>query len=101
MIESEPKVFVVDDDHSIRKALGRLIRSVGIDVETFASAKDFLSRESYEGPSCLVLDIRMPGLSGLDLQEELAKAAFSLPIIFITGHAMIPLECSSDESGCY
>ena len=86
MTESEPMVFVVDDDPSVRTALNRLIRSMGMQVEVFKTANEFLSRQQYEGPSCLVLDIRMPGLSGLDLQEELVKANITLPIIFITGH---------------
>ncbi len=99
MKESEPVVFVVDDDESVRKALKRLIKSVGMNVETFATARDFLSRKHYEGPSCLVLDIRMPGLSGLDLQEELVKADLTLPIIFITGHGNIPMSVQAIKAG--
>jgi FixJ family two-component response regulator len=99
MRESEPVVFVVDDDESVRKALKRLIKSVGMNVETFATARDFLSRQHYEGPSCLVLDVRMPGLSGLDLQQELAKADLTLPIIFITGHGNIPMSVQAIKAG--
>ncbi|MHC4570797.1 MAG: response regulator transcription factor [Planctomycetota bacterium] len=99
MKESEPMVFVVDDDNSVRKALERLIRSVGMKVETFETAKEFLLRPQYEGPSCLVLDIRMPGLSGLDLQEELTKADLTLPIIFITGHGTIPMSVRAMKAG--
>ena len=99
MIESEPVVFVVDDDESVRKALKRLIKSVGMNVETFATARDFLSRQHYEGPSCLVLDVRMPGLSGLDLQQELTKADLTLPIIFITGHGNIPMSVQAIKAG--
>jgi FixJ family two-component response regulator len=99
MKESEPIAFVVDDDDSVRKALQRLIKSVGMKVETFETAKDFLSRPQYEGPSCLVLDIRMPGLSGLDLQEELTKADLTLPIIFITGHGTIPMSVRAMKAG--
>ena len=99
MKESEPMVFVVDDDESVRKALKRLIKSVGMNVETFATAQDFLSRQHYEGPSCLVLDVRMPGLSGLDLQQELAKADLTLPIIFITGHGNIPMSVRAIKAG--
>jgi len=99
MKESEPMVFVVDDDESLRKALKRLIKSVGLSVETFATAQEFLSRQQYEGPSCLVLDVRMPGLSGLDLQEELAKADLTLPIIFITGHGTIPMSVRAMKAG--
>jgi FixJ family two-component response regulator len=99
MKESEPIVFVVDDDNSVRRALQRLIRSVGMKVETFETAKEFLSRPQYEGPSCLVLDIRMPGLSGLDLQEELTKADPTLPIIFITGHGTVPMSVKAMKAG--
>ena len=99
MKESEPMVFVVDDDESVRKALKRLIKSVGMNVETFATARDFLSRQHYEGPSCLVLDVRMPGLSGLDLQQELVKADLTLPIIFITGHGNIPMSVQAIKAG--
>ena len=81
-----PLVFIVDDDSSVRKSLARLVRAAGFDVETFASAGAFLTRPRYDGPSCLVLDVRMPGLSGLDLQETLATAEQRLPIVFITGH---------------
>jgi len=99
MKESEPIIFVVDDDDSVRKALERLIRSVGMKVETFATAREFLSRQRYEGPCCLVLDVRMPGISGLDLQEELAKANNTLPIIFITGHGTIPMGIKAMKAG--
>lgn len=99
MRESEPVVFVVDDDESVRKALKRLIKSVGMNVETFATAQDFLSRQHYEGPSCLVLDVRMPGVSGLDLQQELMKANLSVPIIFITGHGNIPMSVQAMKAG--
>jgi len=99
MKESEPMVFVVDDDNSVRKALERLLRSVGMNVDTFGTAKEFLSRPRYEGPSCLVLDVRMPGLSGLDLQEELAKADIALPIIFMTGHGTIPMSVKAMKAG--
>jgi FixJ family two-component response regulator len=95
----EPLVFVVDDDDSIRKALTRLIRAVGITVECFASAEAFLLRQRYEGPCCLVLDIRMPGLSGLDLQEKLTKANLTLPIIFMTGHGTIPMSVRAMKAG--
>ena len=99
MKESEPMVFVVDDDESICKALKRLIKSVGMNVETFATARDFLSRKHYEGPRCLVSDVRMPGLSGLDLQQELVKADLTLPIIFITGHGNIPMSVRAIKAG--
>jgi len=99
MKELQPMVFVVDDDESVRKALKRLITSVGMNVETFATAQEFLSCEPYEGPSCLVLDVRMPGLSGLDLQQELAKADLALPVIFITGHGNIPMSVRAMKAG--
>ncbi len=99
MKASEPMVFVVDDDESVRKALERLIKSVGMNVETFTTAREFLSRQHYEGPSCLVLDIRMPGLSGLDLQQELAKAGITLPVIFITGHGNISMSVRAMKAG--
>jgi FixJ family two-component response regulator len=99
MEECEPLVFIVDDDDSVRKALKRLINSVGMNVETFASAQDFLSSEHYEGPCCLILDIRMPGLSGLDLQKELSKRNHSLPIIFVSGHGSIPMSVQAMKAG--
>jgi FixJ family two-component response regulator len=99
MTESDPIVFVIDDDNSVRKALQRLVHSVGMKVETFTSAKEFLSRPPYAGPGCLVLDIRMPGLSGLDLQAELAKTGMTLPVVFITGHGTIPLSVRAMKAG--
>jgi RNA polymerase sigma factor (sigma-70 family) len=99
MKEPAPMVFVVDDDESVRKALKRLITSVGLSVKTFATAQEFLSRERYDGPSCLVLDVRMPGLSGLDLQQELSKADLNLPIIFVTGHGNIPMSVRAMKAG--
>ena len=99
MEECEPMVFIVDDDGSVRKALKRLINSVGMKVETFASAQEFLSRERYDGPCCLVLDVRMPGLSGLDLQQELTETDRILPIIFISGHGSIPMTVRAMKAG--
>jgi len=99
MTDTDPIVFIVDDDDSVRKALTRLIKSVGLNVETFASAHDFLKRESHNGPAYLVLDIRMPGLSGLDLQDELVAAGRTLPIIFISGHGSIPLSVQAMKAG--
>ena len=99
MLEDDPIVFIVDDDDSVRKALTRLINSVGLNVETFASADDFLKRESHDGPACLVLDIRMPGLSGLDLQDELVAAGRAFPIIFISGHGNIPISVRAMKAG--
>jgi len=99
MTETEPIVFIVDDDDSVRKSLARLITSVGLKVEAFSSANAFLKRDAYDGPACLVLDIRMPGLSGLDLQTELAKAERSLSIVFITGHGNITMSVQAIKAG--
>lgn len=99
MTQPDPTVFVVDDDTAVRKALARLMRSVGLNVEMFASAQEFLRRERVEGPGCLVLDVRMPGLSGLDLQEALAAAGISIPIIFITGYGDIPMSVQAMKAG--
>lgn len=85
-----PMVFVVDDDPSVRKSLTRLIKSAGYAVEAFASAHEFLARERHPGPCCLVLDVRMPGLTGLDLQEALASAKRRMSIVFVTGHVDVP-----------
>jgi FixJ family two-component response regulator len=92
-------VFVVDDDESVRESLSSLLRSDGLRVETFSSARDFLKQKAPEEPSCLVLDVRLPGLSGLDLQSELARRNNSLPIIFITGHGDIPMTVRAMKAG--
>ena len=99
MIEYDPKVFIVDDDDSVRKSLARLIKSVGLKVETFSSATEFLKCDPYEGPACLILDVRMPGLSGLDLQFELAKVDHTISIIFSTGHGNIPMSVQALKAG--
>jgi FixJ family two-component response regulator len=99
MSDPGPIVFVVDDDPSIRDALTSLIRSVGLHVETFESARAFLTRQPPDGPGCLVLDVRLPGLSGLDLQRELAAAQITIPIIFITGHGDIPMTVQAMKAG--
>ena len=98
-MESEPVVFIVDDDASVRKSLERLVRSVGLRGETFASAPEFLQRAGADGPSCLVLDVRMPGVSGLALQERLAAAGPRIPIIFITGHGDITMSVRAMKAG--
>ena len=85
MSEIEPIVYIVDDDLSVRRSTKRLIRSAGLKVQTFTSAKEFLKNARFEGPACLVLDVRMPGLSGMDLQRELTQSGIHIPIIFITG----------------
>jgi RNA polymerase sigma factor (sigma-70 family) len=98
-MESEPVVFIVDDDASVRRSLERLVRSVGLRGETFASAPEFLQRAAADGPSCLVLDVRMPGVSGLALQERLAAAGHRIPIIFITGHGDITMSVRAMKAG--
>lgn len=92
-------VFVVDDDASIREALKSLLRSVGLRVETFGSATDFLRYKLPDAPACLVLDIRLPGISGLDFQAELSKANIHMPVIFITGHGDIPMTVRAMKAG--
>ena len=92
-------VFVIDDDESIREALNSLIRSVGLNVATFASAQQFLQSPRPDVPACLILDVRMPGLSGLDLQRDLAEANIHIPIIFITGHGDIPMSVRAMKAG--
>jgi FixJ family two-component response regulator len=99
MSEPSPTVCVVDDDPSLRDALTSLIRSVGLRVETFGSAREFLTGQHPDAPGCLVLDVRLPGLSGLDLQRELAAADLHIPIIFITGHGDIPMSVQAMKAG--
>jgi FixJ family two-component response regulator len=96
---TDPIVFVVDDDESVREALGNLIRSVGLRVETFASAQEFVGHPRPDAAACLVLDVRLPGLSGLDLQRELVNAGARIPIIFITGHGDIPMTVRAMKAG--
>jgi FixJ family two-component response regulator len=97
--ETQAVVFVVDDDASVREALGRLIRSAGLRVEAFASAEAFLARSRADGPACLVLDVRLPNLSGLDLQRRMADANNEIPIVFITGHGDIPTTVRAMKAG--
>jgi FixJ family two-component response regulator len=92
-------VFVVDDEGAVRVGLSSLIRSVGLRVETFSSATEFLRQKASDGPSCLVLDVRLPGLSGMDLQRELIATHRHLPIIFITGHGDIPMSVRAMKAG--
>ena len=92
-------VFVIDDDESVRESLKSLMRSVGLRVETFASAQEFLQSTRPDVAACLILDVRMPGLSGLDLQRELAEANIHIPIIFITGHGDIPMSVRAMKAG--
>ena len=99
MDQEQPVVYVVDDDAGVRQALDSLIRSVGFNVQTFESAQDFLNGKRTSVPGCLVLDVRMPGLSGLDLQRDLVEADIHLPVIFVTGHADIPMSVRAMKAG--
>jgi FixJ family two-component response regulator len=99
MKTGDPIVFVVDDDSSMREALTDLITSVGLLVEAFKSAREFLAHRRRDAPACLVLDVRLPGLSGLDLQRELARTEAPIPVIFITGHGDIPMSVRAMKEG--
>jgi DNA-binding NtrC family response regulator len=99
MLETNAPIYVVDDDPSMRDALESLLRSVGSRVETFASAQEFLAAPRPDAPSCLVLDVQLPGLSGLDLQRELAKSESPIPIVFLSGHASIPMSVQAMKAG--
>src|SRR6266699_1651806 len=94
-----PTVFVIDDDPSIREALSSLIRSVRLRVETFSSAQEFLRHDRPDAPACLVLDVRLPGLNGLQLQQQLIRDGVHVPIIFITGHGDIPMSVRAMKAG--
>lgn len=97
--DSEALVLVVDDEPSVRDAMQRLFRSVGLRTEVFASASEFLQTKLSDGPRCLVLDVRLPGLSGLDFQAELTKANIQIPIVFMTGHGDIPMTVKAMRAG--
>ena len=99
MPEANSTVLIIDDDPDLRESVGRLLRSLGQDAQLFASIPDFLECDPPDGPTCLVLDIRLPGQSGLDLQRELAAANRELPIIFITGHGDIPMSVQAMKGG--
>jgi FixJ family two-component response regulator len=99
MTEAPPTVVVIDDDPSVREALHSLLRSVGLRVELFGSVQEFLASKRPDGPSCLVLDIRLPGKSGLEFQEELRRANVKLPVIFITGHGDIQMSVRAMKAG--
>jgi len=96
---SDALIAVVDDDPSVRESLESLIRSAGLRVEAFASAKEFLARPQGDAPSCLVLDLQLPGLSGLDLQKQLAEIDLEIPIVFITGHGNVPASVQAMKAG--
>jgi FixJ family two-component response regulator len=99
MSDLDPIVFVVDDDAAVRDAVQRLIASVGLRVQTFGSTSEFLSSKRPEAPACLVLDVRLPGASGLELQRDLIQAKVQIPIIFITGHADVPMTVRAMKAG--
>jgi FixJ family two-component response regulator len=99
MTDDPPTVIVIDDDPSIRKAIDRLLRSVGLRVELFESAQEFLQSDRPDAPSCIVLDVRLPGQSGLNLQRNLAAADIRIPIIFITAHGDIPMSVRAMKAG--
>jgi FixJ family two-component response regulator len=99
MTKPDSIVFVVDDDPSVRRAIKRLIESVGLQVEVFGSAPEFLQGKRADAPSCLVLDIRLPGINGLDFQRQLAECGIRIPIIFITGHGDIPMTVRAMKAG--
>jgi FixJ family two-component response regulator len=99
MSEKRAAVFVVDDDASMRRSLDTLLRSVGLDVRLFSSAQEFMQAERPDAPGCLVLDVRLPGMSGLAFQQELAKARIALPVIFITGHGDVPMTVRAMKAG--
>jgi FixJ family two-component response regulator len=99
MGSGEPIVFVVDDDAAARSAMESLLQSVGLRVETFDSASAFLRREASDGPCCLVLDVRLPGMSGIELQRSLTSTGVNIPIIFITGHGDIPMSVEAMKAG--
>jgi len=100
-MDTKAVVYVIDDDASVRNSLGRLIRSVGLDVKTFLSARDFLSYNPPDRPGCLVLDVKMPGMTGTELQEALTVANRSIPIIFITGFGNVPLSVQAMKAGAF
>jgi FixJ family two-component response regulator len=97
--DADPIVFVVDDDAAVREAVKKLIASVGLRVETFGSTQEFLGRKRPEAPACLVLDVRLPDVSGLEFQHDLAVANIQIPIIFITGHADVPMTVRAMKAG--
>lgn len=99
MTDQTPTIFIIDDDPSARRGLSRLIRVAGFNVRAFASAKGFLAKQHYSGPGCIVLDVQMPDFSGLDLQAELNKAEYNMPIIFISAHGDVPMTAQAMKDG--
>lgn len=99
MTEERTTIFIIDDDPSARRGLSRLVRAAGMRVEEYGSAQEFLERRHYDGYGCILLDVKMPGLDGLALQEELAKSDYGLPIIFISGHGDVPMTAQAMKKG--
>ena len=99
MTDDRAVVFVVDDDPSMRRSLDTLLRSVGLDVQLFSSAQEFMPANRSDVPGCIVLDVRLPGMSGLAFQEELAKTGVALPVIFVTGHGDVPMTVRAMKAG--
>jgi FixJ family two-component response regulator len=99
MTEETPTVFIIDDDPSARKGLSRVVRAAGISVEAYSSAQAFLERTHYDGHGCILLDVKMPEMDGLELQEELVNADYSMPIIFVSGHADVPMTARAMKKG--
>jgi FixJ family two-component response regulator len=97
--QAAPTVFIVDDDSDVRESLQELLESVGVHSRSFGTAQEFLAVGRDDGPSCLILDVRLPGISGLDLQHELKKGRISIPIIFVTAHADVPMSVKAMKSG--
>jgi FixJ family two-component response regulator len=97
--QAAPTVFIVDDDADVRESLQELLESVGVHSRSFGTAQEFLAVGRDDGPSCLILDVRLPGISGLDLQHELKKGRISIPIIFVTAHADVPMSVKAMKSG--
>ena len=96
---SEPKVFIIDDDSSVRRGLTLLVRAAGMNAESFASARDFLASGKCAGPGCIVLDVKMPDMTGPELQEELSKMEYCMPIIFFSGHSNVPITARAMKKG--
>ena len=99
MTDEKTTVFIIDDDPSARRGLSRLVRVAGMHVETYASAQEFIERPHYDGCGCILLDVQMPGMDGLELQEQLVKAEYSLPIIFVSAHADVPDAAAAMKKG--
>ncbi len=95
----QPTIFVIDDDPSVCKGISRLVRSAGFNVETFASARDFLASGKTDGPGCIILDVRMPEMTGPELQEKLSKTEYSMPIIFLSAHGNVPITAQAMKKG--